>query len=313
MKRVIFSLYIDIPDENLEKDLGPFPGELVERTIRVKESYQKYHSRLLENHRAYANSIGVDYIPFGRDDNYKEFMKRIQSKFPFIPEYHIINFYKFYLLEQMTEKYDQALYIDLDVAFNTDKNFFDTMEDGLNIFVKDLSLDMDHIISEDNYNLHRRAPTAKWFLVKAMCLEEFVTHTDQILNTGIMAADSKTMRQLDYTNSLDDCINLIAKLKSEETIFTKRIQDTFDWNNEAICTYLVNKNNVKVVNTDGPWNYHERRQTQAEFNLDEKYIIHFIMKHFEWFFGGSHGDKSTTDHYRSSGKCLETGSHESSK
>ena len=51
---------------------------------------------------------------------------------------------------------------------------------------------MSSIIQKDNYNLHRRAPTAKWFLVKAMCMEEFVQHTDQILNSGVMAANRKT-------------------------------------------------------------------------------------------------------------------------
>ena len=133
-RNLIFSLYIDIPNENLEKDLGPFPGELVERTIQVKESYQEYYSRLIDNHRAYANTIGVDYIPYGRDIAYMAFYEEWKSKFPMIPEYHIINFYKFYLLEKLTKEYDNVLYIDLDVAFNTDKNFFDTMTEGLHLF-----------------------------------------------------------------------------------------------------------------------------------------------------------------------------------
>lgn len=281
-RNLIFSLYIDIPDENLEKDLGPFPGELVERTIRVKESYQEYHSRLIDNHRAYANTIGVDYIPFGRDDCYRSFYEEWNKKFPMIPEYHIINFYKFYLLEKLTKEYDKVLYIDLDVAFNTDKNFFKTMTNGLHIFVKDLKEDMNTIINTENYNLHRRAPTAKWFLVKAMCMEECISHTDSILNSGIMAADRNTMEQLGYIDNLEDCLNLIAKLKTD-SIFTDKIQETFDWNNEAVCTYLVAKHNVPVVNTDGPWNYHVRRITRDQFDSDEKYIIHFIMKYFDWY------------------------------
>jgi len=284
-RNLIFSLYIDIPDENLEKDLGPFPGELVERTIQVKESYQKYHSRLIDNHRAYAKTIGVDYIPFGRDKLYTEFYESWHKKFPMIPEYHIINFYKFYLLEKLTKEYDKVLYIDLDVAFNTDKNFFDTMTDGLHIYVKNLEGDMNRIISNNNYNLHRRAPTAKWFLVKAMCMEECIPHTDQILNSGIMAADKKTMDQLSYMDNLEDSLKLIGRLKTD-SIFTDKIQETFDWNNEAVCTYLVCKHDVPIVNTAGPWNYHVRRIDREQFDNEEKYIIHFIMKHFNWYFGG---------------------------
>lgn len=283
--KMIFSLYIDIPEEELEKDLGPFPGELIERTIQVKKYYDKYYTRLIDNHTAYAKHIGVPYIPFGRDAAYMSFYEDLKSKYPYIPEYHIINFYKFHLLEEMTKKYEKVLYIDLDVVFNTEENFFDTMTEGLHIFAKDLKEDLAPLLNTNNFNLHRRAPIAKWFLVKAMCLESFTPYEDVIYNTGIMAADRKTMEHLGYMDNLDECLKLINKLKEDGSIFTKNITDTFDWNNEVIASYLIFKNQVPIVNTDGPWNYHERRKSKPEFDYDDKKIIHFIRKHFEWYFG----------------------------
>ena len=70
--------------------------------------------------------IGADYILFENDTKYQEFRKWINNLCP-MSEYNIVNFYKIWCMEELTMKYDNALYMDFDVVVNTDVSFFDEL------------------------------------------------------------------------------------------------------------------------------------------------------------------------------------------
>ena len=98
MKRCIYSIYV--PLKNYRHKFAPF---------------ERYYSRIIESHKAYANSINVDY----------ELFEKIPPALFHSPTYDQINFGKYYYAEKLCQKYDEILYIDFDVIPNTTENFFE--------------------------------------------------------------------------------------------------------------------------------------------------------------------------------------------
>ena len=54
----IFSLYIEIPDDQLDLTLGPYPGSDVERELKAREIYTKWLPTLTENKKEYCEKHG---------------------------------------------------------------------------------------------------------------------------------------------------------------------------------------------------------------------------------------------------------------
>ena len=98
MKRCIYSIYV--PFRGYRHKFAPF---------------ERFYSRIIESHKAYANSINVDY----------ELFEKIPPALFHSPTYDQINFGKYYYAKQLCEKYDEILYIDFDVIPNTTENFFE--------------------------------------------------------------------------------------------------------------------------------------------------------------------------------------------
>ena len=63
MKRIIYSLYVDIPEKELDKQ-PPHHDSNISKTLHTKLEFQKHPAWLKERHESYAKSIGVDYILF---------------------------------------------------------------------------------------------------------------------------------------------------------------------------------------------------------------------------------------------------------
>ena len=108
MKKLIYSIYIEVPDnefvDNQKTNLNT--------KKELKENYQK----LVDCKKQYADSIGADFVLVNKYDEYYDEMK---GKYPFLTTYNIINFYKIFLLYKFSSKYDQMLYLVFDVVPNT--------------------------------------------------------------------------------------------------------------------------------------------------------------------------------------------------
>ena len=73
MKRVIFSLYIDIPENDLDYQ-PPYPDDDIPKTLRTKYALKDNYDFLKQRQQEYASKIGVDYILYEYDDEYKEYV-----------------------------------------------------------------------------------------------------------------------------------------------------------------------------------------------------------------------------------------------
>ena len=61
MKRVIYSLYIDIPSDELDYQ-PPYPGDTITKTERTKIRMAENYSFLKESQIEYAKKCKVDYV-----------------------------------------------------------------------------------------------------------------------------------------------------------------------------------------------------------------------------------------------------------
>ena len=79
MSRVIYSLYIDIP----EKDLDFFDKNIIKKgqtptNINTKNKLKLHYNRLVECKRKYAKSIGADFKLFEYDSQFEHMQDLLQ-------------------------------------------------------------------------------------------------------------------------------------------------------------------------------------------------------------------------------------------
>ena len=123
MKRIIYSLYITIPKEELDWQ-PPYQGEKIPKTKVAHNAFLKHYDWLKQRHVQYAKSIGVKYKLYECDEEFNNFKSWFQTTYPQITTYNIVNFYKIHLLYELAKEYDEILYIDFDVVPVTKDNFF---------------------------------------------------------------------------------------------------------------------------------------------------------------------------------------------
>ena len=88
MNNIIFSLYIDIPESELDYQ-PPHYGSKISKTLHTKQQLKKYYNWLKEMQVKYAKTIGVDYKLFENDDEYKSNHKGFKENNPQITSYII--------------------------------------------------------------------------------------------------------------------------------------------------------------------------------------------------------------------------------
>ena len=149
MKRVIYSLYIEVPDDEFVDN--------IETNLNTKKQFKQNYIKLLANKQWYADQINVNFKMFEYND-YKEYHHYFKKKYPFITTYNIINFYKLHLLYELSKSYDEILYLDFDVVCLTKDNFFETwnLNKGICVYnnsslVKSIGINTGIIGANKNY------------------------------------------------------------------------------------------------------------------------------------------------------------------
>jgi hypothetical protein len=296
--KAIFSLHIDISKDKLDNPRSYEDTELSKSEI-AKNQFLKYKDSLLDNHNNYANSIGADYIHFGKDADYIEFSKR----FPDLTEYDIINLYKIYLLEKLTKQYDLVMYVDLDVYFRNHCSIFNSIPANYAICcLYDTKQDLK-IIPDSNYFKTYvrdfRSPETKYWNTHALLAEDDLNPDNYVFNTGVVVASNYCMEKLDYFSDIEETIALMKELKEDEfSMYPDVVRESFGYDNETIFSYKIKKNDVPFYKLNEWWhqrnyyknskamlpNTNERSVALNDFEARCKEwnttIIHFISKNF---------------------------------
>jgi len=285
MKRIIYSLYVDIPEKELDEQ-PPHHDSKISKTLHTKLEFQKHYAWLKERHESYAKSIGVDYILFEYDEEFKEYK---DSMPPEITAYNAVNFYKLKKLYDLSKEYDEILYLDFDVIPITTENFFEAWDldkgivimDGTAESQKQIGVDTEDLKAQGKrQNQSNRSPVAKYWNTRAMLTEaELADGTYTVFNTGIVGTSRKHLDELDYFGEFEKNLELMKDLQTNE-MYPYYIRQLFGFDNETLWGFKMLGNNVawQDMKESGwhhfidKWNYIPK---------DTK-LVHMIKKDFDY-------------------------------
>ena len=279
MARVIYSLYIDIP----ENELDFFDKNIIKKgatptNLNTKQKLKENYLKLIACKKWYADQIGVPFIMFEYDVNFQLFKSTLQKKYPFITAYNVINFYKIKLLYDLSKKYDEILYLDFDVVPLVEENFFDVwnLDKGIAVLHNNHKVKDMKVITE--YSQTIRSPTSKYYNSQAILLEKNLSPTNDVINTGIIGVNKNHLNNLKYFDDFDSDIKMMTDLKNNYDIFPKKIVDFFGYDNETLFSVKLKEHNVPVQWLDNKWHYFFDKQF---FIPKDVKFVHTINKEFD--------------------------------
>lgn len=290
MKRVIYSIYIDIPHELLAIDAQhPHHGDTEDKNEKAKRMFAEYFDWLVDRQKKYAESIGANYVLYEEDQDYLDYRKWFNDNHPYITEYNIVNFYKIHLMYKLKENYDEILYMDLDVVPVTKENFFEAhnLKEGVAIKknVHGQTVDTIHLQTEqDRYENGKifsiRSPRAKWWNSKALCMEYGSPSDDlPVYNTGIVGINKYWLEKIDYFADFDQLLEDMKELKEDEfSMFHPFVQSMFGWDNETIWGFKCHINDVPSNWLNTEW--HMFLDKENFIPIKSKFV-HVIHKKFD--------------------------------
>lgn len=260
MKRVIFTYY---------EQIDPYYNHERNNQLQVEE----YLDRLINNKKDYADTIGVDFVYY--DKVPLDIKKLATNTFDSEEDNFVnVNLFKHMLMADLAEKYDEVMYVDMDVVFNTKKNIFEEIDLSKGIAIKDSNEDIKTKILEERilYDIAKKNPTCKFFITQQM-----LGHSDcNVINTGTMIGKSEHIKQIKFIERLPECVNLIETIKKANDN-----EDIFYPNNEAIFSYILEEEKIPYQLLEEKW--HDIRNHIAKKDPFGN-VIHIINKNFDMFF-----------------------------
>ena len=245
MKKVIFTTWDDI---NHDSGL-------------VNEYYDRLHKNKID----YAEKIGAKFILFYNTFNTEE------------SNFVNINYLKHKYMAELAELYDEVMYVDMDVVFNTDKNVFEELDLSKGIHIKDEDGEILDKNIEALFLKHvgARSPTVKYHITKDLLNGK----DNHVMNTGVMIGKSEHIKQIKFMNRLKSISEKIDELKQDVT-FLRRF---YYPNNEAIFSYIMEEYNIPYMLMDKRWHHIIDHKPEC-IDLNDIEIAHFVNKKFNTFF-----------------------------
>ena len=279
MKQVIYSLYIDIPREEID----PFDKNILKKgetpmNLRTKQQFAKHYGDLCACKEIYANAIGADFIMFEYDDKFKSYSENLKMQYPYLTMYNIINFYKIHLMYELGLKYDEILFLDFDVVPMKNESFFKAWDLTKGIAVLNNNNKITKIESVTDTSQTIRSPSSKYFNAQAMLFEKGLSTKNDVINTGIVGINRDHLAKLNYFKNFTENLTLMSRLKNGVGIFPDKVLQYFGWDNETLFSVKLQENNVPVQWLDDKWHYFLYHQG---FIPKKTVLCHTINKDFD--------------------------------
>ena len=303
MQRVVYSLYIDIPKEEIDI----FDKNLLKKgdtpiNINTKNKFKIHYGDLCASKEYYAKQIGADFKMFEYGPDYIVYANQLKEKYPYLTTYNIINFYKIHLMYELGRYYDEILYLDFDVIPIQNINFFEHWDLTKGIAVLNNNDRRLPIESVTDTSQTIRSPSSKYFNAQAMLFEKNMSTENDVINTGIVGINKDHLNKLDYFRQFEDNLTLMKHLKiqtreeviiDDETgetnikkhndkyvtnIFPDKVRQYFGWDNETLFSVKLKENKVPVQWLDDKWHYFLYNQG---FIPKETILCHAINKDFD--------------------------------
>jgi len=275
MKRVIYSLYVDVPAKEHFGD-SKNKHDTVDKANVTINAFKNHYDKLIETKITYAEYCEADFVMFEYDDQYKTFEQNFLKDYPDFTGYEIINFYKIHLLYELSKKYDEILYLDFDVIPFTNESFFNAWDLSKGICVYSNN---EHVIKNVRVNHSIRSPSAKYYNCHAMLLEHGLNPKNDVINTGIIGARKEDIQKLDFFGGFKDTIDLMTELRTDTSgLYPQNIIDMFRYDNETIFSFKREVNNIEIQWLDDKWHYFLDKQ---KFIPKDTKLVHCICKDFD--------------------------------
>ena len=275
MKKVIYSLYVDIPAEE-HYGQSKIKYDTVKKATITVDAFKKHYSKLIQSKSDYAKHCDADFIMYEYDDQYKTFQKNFLKDFPVFTGYEVINFYKIHLLYELAKKYDEILYLDFDAVPLTNKSFFDVWDLSKGICVYNNN---NYVNKSYNVSQSIRIPSAKYFNCHAMLFNYGLNPNNNVINTGIIGARKEDIKKLDFFGKFKDIIDMMTDLINErDGLYPDNIVDMFRYDNETIFSFKTKVNQINIQWLDDQWHYFLDNQ---KFIPENTKIVHCICKDFD--------------------------------
>jgi GTPase SAR1 family protein len=264
--KVVFSIFIDIPEDRLDNPGWYDQGKQVitDKSKVTKLALLNNAELVTERQKQYANDIGADYILFQYDSTYKKFFNDIKNRFTEISEYDIVNFYKHRVMRDLADQYEYVCYLDFDVVPNTTDCIFQShnVDKMMAVAESNRLAFRGQNMHPDLYNLCIRNPATKYWNTHALLMEEGYDPENDVFNTGIMAASSEVIKQLDYFKDFDNIINLMS---------------------ESVFSYCVKSREIQIEYLAKEWHWLVDELVSDPSHIDPNAkLYHFINKKMEW-------------------------------
>ena len=283
MRRVIYSLYIDVPEKEHYGQSKNKYDTTTKASVTVN-AFKKHYNKLIETKKSYADSIGADFIMFTNGKKYGKFIRYLKSNFTDLTGYEMVNLWKIYLLYELVNKgYDEILYLDFDAVPLTKESFFEAWDLSKGICVYSNN---DLVSKERTTNQSIRSPSAKYFNCHAMLWATGHNPNNDVINTGIIGARKEDILKLDFFGGFKDTIDLMTKLRVVDVddilsfleVYPENIISMFRYDNETIFSYKTKVNKIKIQWLDNKWHYFLDTQKFIPENVK---IVHAISKDFD--------------------------------
>lgn len=232
-KNIIYSVWSDLTEEHMSVN------------DYKKESFKKYKDKLIHLQKEYALSCNADY----------ELFKPIST------DYVNVQFDKIFKLEELCKYYDKVVYFDLDIIPITKKNIFNSF-DFNNICIYDYTIKINNrkTIEDISNHIKKRAhipPMNRYSKVcakNAMLLINNIVGNENIVNTGVVCANKKSVDDLKFTERMNE-MNKTLKIAIKDNLYPEEMSQAWVKNNEVYFSYLLERYKIKFNNIGIQWNY----------------------------------------------------------
>ncbi len=252
MKRIVYSVWNDITE--VHDSVTPY-----------KESQFKRHRGELEKRQSdYAKFTNADYMVYTPD----------------VTTYADIQFYKLIKMQELSQEYDEVLYLDLDVIPKTNINIFENFDT-----TKMCVYNVHRAFNKKNFrweleddNFHPMSVWVKCALKKSMLLLDDLSGTEKVANTGVVLGSKESIKRFDWIGRFESCIE-VYKEACEDNLYPEQVSRVWTPNNEAFFSYIIEKYDIPMIDIGISWNY--ILDAKVRKYTDGAHFIHQVNKEFE--------------------------------
>lgn len=182
-------------------------------------------------------------------------------------------------MERLFDFYDEILYIDFDVIPKTYTSLFENFDlNKLCVYSVPVPYPEELFLyrtKDDNW--HSMDMYVKASAKNAMLLLDNITGLNECVNTGVLAANKRSMENLNFSENISLC-DLKLNEARNDNLYPTSLSKVWKPNNEVYMSYLLEKFNIPFNNIGLKWNF-ILDHTSKKYS-PASYFIHQVNKDF---------------------------------